>query len=115
MLQSSLKPGLLFHRCSSAYVTRFPVMCRTVSSADRQYVPRTSTSTPSTSKTRIFVGGRFFAAVTQLLEQKRVGVTTPCQEQPWLITPEPQSHEPCSTRVKKDGRRSTRRRRGGGV
>src|SRR5256886_68622 len=76
MLQSSLKPGLLFQRCSSAYVTRFPVMCRTVSSAERQYVPRTSTSTPSTSKIRISVGERFFAAVTQVLEQKQLGVAT---------------------------------------
>src|SRR5258708_35968089 len=60
MLQSSLKPGLLFQRCSSAYVTRLPVMYRTVSSAERQYVPRTSTSTPSTSKIRICGRGNFF-------------------------------------------------------
>src|SRR5262249_53891595 len=44
---------LLFQRCSSAWVTRFPVRYRTVSSAVRQYVCRTSTSTPSTSKIRI--------------------------------------------------------------
>src|SRR6266851_10459152 len=60
MLQSSLKPGLLFQRCSSAYVTRLPVIWRTVSSAERQYVPRTSTSTPSTSKIRICGRGNFF-------------------------------------------------------
>src|SRR6266404_949800 len=79
MLQSSLKPGLLFQRCSSAYVTRFPVICRTVSSADLQYVPRTSTSTPSTSKIRIFIARSFLAAVTETLEQKtrRGGNLTP--------------------------------------
>src|SRR6266849_8859213 len=60
MLQSSLKPGLLFQRCSSAYVTRLPVMYRTVSSAERQYVPRTSTRTPSTSKIRICGRGNLF-------------------------------------------------------
>src|SRR4029077_5163606 len=76
MLQSSLKPGLLFQRCSSAYVTRLPVMWRTVSSADRQYVPRTSTSTPSTSKIRISVKERFLAEVTQILEQKQGSVAT---------------------------------------
>src|SRR2546430_4690109 len=70
MLQSSLKPGLLFHRCSSAYVTRFPVRCRTVSSADRQYVPRTSTSTPSTSKIRIFGRGCFFIILSGSLTLK---------------------------------------------
>src|SRR5277367_732079 len=53
IFQSSLYPGLLFHLCNSAYVTRFPVKYCTVSSADRQYVPRTSTSTPSTSKIKI--------------------------------------------------------------
>src|SRR6266851_10241241 len=53
MAQSSLKPGLLFQPCSSAQVTRLPVRWRTVSSAERQYVPLTSTSTPSTSKIRI--------------------------------------------------------------
>src|SRR6267143_3201804 len=58
MLQSSLKPGLLFQRCNSSYVTRLPVIWRTVSSAERQYVPRTSTSTPSTSK--ISISGRSF-------------------------------------------------------
>src|SRR6267143_2746727 len=58
MLQSSLKPGLLFQRCNSSYVTRLPVIWRTVSSAERQYVPRTSTSTPSTAKTKI--SGRSF-------------------------------------------------------
>src|SRR5436309_13850722 len=76
MLQSSLKPGLLFQRCSSAYVTRLPVIWRTVSSAERQYVPRTSTSTPSTSKIRISVGESFFAAVTETLEQKERSVAT---------------------------------------
>src|SRR6267143_6484807 len=60
MLQSSLKPGLLFQRCNSSYVTRLPVIWRTVSSAERQYVPRTSTSTPSTSKIRICGRGVFF-------------------------------------------------------
>src|SRR3989442_9696765 len=53
MAQSSLKPALLFQPCSSAQVTRLPVRWRTVSSAERQYVPLTSTSTPSTSKIRI--------------------------------------------------------------
>src|ERR1700687_4418918 len=62
MPQSSLKPGLLFQRCNSAYVTRLPVIWRTVSSAERQYVPRTSTSTPSTSKIRICGRGVFFIA-----------------------------------------------------
>src|ERR1700704_4118056 len=60
MLQSSLKPGLAFQRCNSAYVTRLPVIWRTVSSAERQYVPRTSTSTPSTSKIRICGRSVFF-------------------------------------------------------
>src|SRR6267142_2848388 len=82
MLQSSLKPGLLFQRCNSSYVTRLPVMWRTVSSAERQYVPRTSTSTPSTSKIRISVGGRFFAAGTKILEQKHRSVATQGQDQP---------------------------------
>src|ERR1700730_2286096 len=59
MLQSSLWPGLLFHACNSAYVTRFPLRWRTVSSADRQYVPRTSISTPSMSKIRICGSKRF--------------------------------------------------------
>src|SRR5436189_5981989 len=81
MLQSSLKPGLLFQRCSSAYVTRCPVMCRTVSRAERQYVPRTSTSTPSTSKIRTSVGERVLAAGTQVLEQKQPSVATRRQQQ----------------------------------
>src|SRR6267142_4835708 len=66
MLQSSLKPGLLFQRCNSAYVTRLPVIWRTVSSAERQYVPRTSTSTPSTSKIRICGRGVFFIVFRNL-------------------------------------------------
>src|SRR6266849_1035274 len=53
MLQSSLFPGLFFHLCSSAHVTRFPVRNRVVSSAERQKLSRTSTKTPSTSKIRI--------------------------------------------------------------
>src|SRR6266850_303755 len=57
-------------------------MWRTVSSAERQYVPRTSTSTPSTSKIRISVGGRFFAAGTKILEQKHRSVATQGQDQP---------------------------------
>src|SRR5580704_1682620 len=59
MRQSSLCPGLLFQVCSSAYVTRFPLRWRTVSSADRQYVPRTSMSTPSISKIKIWGCKRF--------------------------------------------------------
>src|SRR5258708_24090363 len=81
MLQSSLKPGLLFQRCNSAYVTRLPVIWRTVWSAERQYVPRTSTSTPSTSKIRICVGACFLAAGTEILEQKQGSGATWCQEQ----------------------------------
>src|ERR1700751_305175 len=53
MLQSSLFPGLFFHLCSSAHVTRFPVRNHVVSSAERQKLSRTSTKTPSTSKIRI--------------------------------------------------------------
>src|SRR5258708_2362009 len=62
-------------------------MWRTVSSADRQYVPRTSTSTPSTSKIRILVGVRFFAAVTQSLEQKGRGVATRQKPQALAVQP----------------------------
>src|SRR6478672_5862398 len=54
MLQSSLFPGLFFHLYSSAHVTPFPVRNRIVSSADRQKLCRTSTSTPSTSNIKIF-------------------------------------------------------------
>src|SRR5580700_5594678 len=53
MFQSSLLPGLLFHSCSSAHACRLPVRKRMVSRAESQYDRRTSTSTPSTSKTRI--------------------------------------------------------------
>src|SRR5690349_16268827 len=76
MFQSSLKPGLLFQRCNSAYVARFPVRYRTVSRADRQYVPRTSTSTPSTSKIRILGCNFVLAEATESLEQKQHGVAT---------------------------------------
>src|SRR5580700_6031345 len=70
MLQSSLLPGLLFHLCSSAQESRFPVRKRIVSSPESQYERRTSTSTPSTSKMRILGSAIFFAAVTEELEQK---------------------------------------------
>src|SRR5258708_93022 len=81
MLQSSLNPGLLFQRCSSAYVARLPVKCRTVSSAERQYVPRKSTSTPSTSKIRIGGEGRFLGGVKKLWEKKQGSVATGRQGQ----------------------------------
>ena len=48
--QSSLKPGRFFQACSSRRVTRFLVKNFTVSSVVRWKEPRTSTSTPSTSK-----------------------------------------------------------------
>src|SRR5579864_6064267 len=57
MLQSSLLPGLFFHLCSCAQVTRLPVKNRTVSRAERQKLSRTSTRTPSTSKIRIWGAG----------------------------------------------------------
>src|SRR5208337_2512035 len=53
MVQSSLLPGMRFHSRNSAHVGFLPVRCWMVCSPERQYVSRTSTSTPSTSKIRI--------------------------------------------------------------
>jgi len=77
MLQSSLLPGLLFHLCSSAHVTRLPVMKRIVSSPESQYERRTSTNTPSTSKMRIFGSAIVFEGGTQEFEQK-ISSTATC-------------------------------------
>src|SRR5579863_2844410 len=71
---------MAFHLCSSRQVARLPVRNVSVSSADSQNDSRTSTSTPSTSKIKIFGSEILFAAPTQELEQKNSSSANPRTE-----------------------------------